>query len=274
MTGCHELRPADTEAIMQSEAAAPTTPLFRNEAVRFQAARLQGEVFLKLRSPWLVLGFISAALAIAVLVAAAMIDYDVKQPAAGALEFAEGTVRLSSHRAARVGQVWVRDGEPVVAGQRLLTLVEAQGAQDAGAALLAPTDLVVGVLHASIGQEVSVGQVLVELLPAQGQLEAQLRIAPTSIGFIKHGQHVRLRYDAFPDRKLGQGQGKIVSISLLPAADGLYRARVALERDYVQAFGERIALRPGMSLTGEILIERRSLLEWLFEPLYALGARS
>ena len=258
---------------MQPEAEVTATPLFRNEALRFQAARLQGEVFLKLRSPWLVLGFIVAALAIAVVVAAAMLTYDRRERVAGALEFAEGSVHLASERAARVGQVLVRDGDSVAAGQRLLTLVGARGGEDLGA-VLAPADLVVGVIHAGSGQEVAAGQALVELLPARGKLEAQLRIPAAAIGFIESGQPVRLRYDAFPDRKFGRASGKIESVSLKPAADGFYRARVVLERDYVQAFGERIALRPGMSLTGEIVIERRSMLEWLFEPLHASSAQS
>ena len=258
---------------MHTEVEAPVTPLFRNEAVRFQAARLQGEVLLKIRSPWLVLGFTCAALVIVVMGVAALVSYDRKERIAGALVLAEGSVRLTSHRAARVGQVWVRNGERVAAGQRLLSLVDAPEGDDADA-MLAPADLVVGVIHVSPGQEVTVGQVLIELIPAQGHLEAQLRIAPTSIGFIKSGQGVRLRYDAFPARKFGHAQGKIVSVSLMTAADGFYRAQVVLERDYVQAFGERIALRPGMSFTGEIVVEQRSMLEWLFEPLYALKAQS
>jgi len=182
---------------MHMEVEAPVAPLFRNEAVRYQAARLQGEVFLKIRSPWLVLGFVCAAIAMIVVAAAAFVTYDRKERAAGALVFTE-----------------------------------------------------------------------------QGHLEAELRIAPTAIGFIKQGQVVRLRYDAFPDSRFGHAQGKIASVSLMPTADGSYRARVALERDYVQAFGERIALQPGMSFTSEIVIEQRSMLEWLFEPLYALGGRS
>jgi hypothetical protein len=182
---------------MHTEVEAPVTPLFRNEAVRFQSARLQGEVFLKIRSPWLVLGFVCAAIAIVVVAAAALFTYDRKEQAAGALVPAE-----------------------------------------------------------------------------QGQLEAELRLAPSAIGFIKPGQLVRLRYDAFPHGKFGQARGTIASVSQMPTADGSYRARVALERDYVQAFGEHVALRPGMSFTGEIVVEQRSLLEWLFEPLYALGGRS
>ena len=258
--------------MMHPEAEAPVTPLFRNEALRFQAARLQGEVFLKIRSPWLVLGFTCAALVIAVVSTAALVTYDRKERAAGALVFSEGTVLLTSHRAARVERVWVRDGQRVAAGQRLLTLVDPQTGEGGAATLLAPAALLVGAIHASLGQEVGAGQPLVELLPPHGHVEAQLHIAPPSIGFIKAGQSVRLRYDAFPARRFGQGRGKIESVSLLPAADGFYRARVALEQDYVQAFGERIALRPGMTFAGEIIIERRSFSEWLFEPLHALGA--
>lgn len=180
---------------MQSDCTAPVTPLFRSEAMKFQAARLQGEVLLKIRSPWLVLGFTSVALAVAVIVAAGLISYDRKERAAGAL----------------------------VSGM-------------------------------------------------QGGIEAQLRIAPAGIGFIRRGQGVQLRYDAFPDRSFRPAGGKIVSVSPEPAADGFYRAQVALERDYVQAAGEPIALRPGMSLTGDVVIARRSLLEWLLAPLLASRA--
>lgn len=183
---------------MHPDAEAPATPLFRNEALRFQAARLQGEVFLKLRSPWLVLGVIVASCAIAVVAAAAMLTYERKERATGTLESAQGSTHL----------------------------------------------------------------------------EAQLRIAPAAIGFIQSGQPVRLRCDAFRDLESGRAQGKIASVSVEPAADGFHRAWVVLERDYVQARGERIALRPGMSVTGEIVVERRPMLEWLFAPLYALGNRS
>jgi hypothetical protein len=200
---------------MQSNSEAPATPLFRNEALKFQAARLQGEVLLKIRSPWLVVGFACVALAVLVVAAAALVTYDRKERASGSLVSSADTLRLNG-----------------------------------------------------------AGQDSIELLPAHRYVEAQLRIAPAAIVFIRRGQSVQLRYDAFPNRTFGLGQGKIVSVSLLPAADGFYRAQVVLERDYVQAFGERIALRPGMSFTGDVVIERRSMLEWLFEPLKSLGARS
>lgn len=248
---------------MQSPAGTPSTPLFRNEAIRYQASRLQGEVILKIRSPWLVVGFTCAALALAMLVAAAFITHDRKVQATGALVFSEGTVRLTSPRAARVEQILARDGERVVEGQRLVTLADAQGAPLA--TLLAPRDLTVAVIHVIPGEDVAPGQALVELLPQRGHLEAQLRIAPTVVAQVEPGQVVNLRFDAVGERAPAGDQGRIASISLLPAADGFYRARVVLEGGPEN----RDALRPGMSLTGEIVIERQSLLESLFAPLKA-----
>jgi multidrug resistance efflux pump len=256
---------------MQTNSEASATPLFRKEALRFQAGRLQGEVLLKIRSPWLVVGFTCAALAMAVLAAAAMVSHDRKELTTGALVSAAGTVRLASDRAARVGQIWVRDGDRVPAGQPLLSLIDAQGGQ--GVTLLAPADLLVGVLHASRGEEVTAGQPLIELLPAQDRIEAQLRLAPASVASIRRGQAARLRFDAFAHGRIAPIGGKIVSVSLMPAADGFYRANVALAQDHVQVAGESVALRPGMSFRCEVVIERRSLLQWLFAPLSGSDAR-
>jgi membrane fusion protein len=37
------------------------------------------------------------------------------------------------------------------------------------------------------------------------------------------------------------------------------------------AYGKSQPLMPGMALSADILMERRTLLEWVFEPLYGLG---
>jgi membrane fusion protein len=41
----------------------------------------------------------------------------------------------------------------------------------------------------------------------------------------------------------------------------------------VAAFGRNEALIPGMTLSARIVTEKQSLLEWLFEPLYAVRQR-
>jgi membrane fusion protein len=53
----------------------------------------------------------------------------------------------------------------------------------------------------------------------------------------------------------------------------VYRVDVKLERQSVAALGNEIALRPGMLVNADILLERRTLLEWLFEPVLQLRGR-
>jgi membrane fusion protein len=52
-----------------------------------------------------------------------------------------------------------------------------------------------------------------------------------------------------------------------------YRVLTTVDRDYVEAYGKRIPLRPGMSFEADITIDHRTLLEWVLEPLYAAGRR-
>ena len=49
--------------------------------------------------------------------------------------------------------------------------------------------------------------------------------------------------------------------------------RAALARERVDAYGAMMPLQPGMLLRAEVVIDRRSLLEWLFDPIFAAGRR-
>jgi membrane fusion protein len=76
-----------------------------------------------------------------------------------------------------------------------------------------------------------------------------------------------------------------VSRNPLPAAemgftpvDGtrepLYRIKVALDGQTVSAYGRAEALQPGMQVEADILLDRRRLIEWIFEPLLSLAGRT
>jgi membrane fusion protein len=89
---------------------------------------------------------------------------------------------------------------------------------------------------------------------------------------------VNLRYDAFPYQKFGAQRARLVEIaeSAVPVQAGappLFRALAALERQDVLAFGTPQTLRPGMALSADIVVDERSLLEWLLEPLFSIRGR-
>jgi membrane fusion protein len=48
---------------------------------------------------------------------------------------------------------------------------------------------------------------------------------------------------------------------------------VALERQTVSALGQELPLRAGMLVNADLLLEKRTLLEWIFEPVLQLKGR-
>lgn len=154
--------------------------------------------------------------------------------------------------------------------------------------LRAPQASVVAAVLAKPGQIVSAGQTVISLLPQNSKLEAQLMIPSRAIGFIRKDERVVLRYQAYPYQKFGQQYGRIAEVSRtalspqevaqltgqLNIQEQHYRAIVALDRQDIGAYGKLETLRPGISLEADVLIDTRRLIEWAFEPLYALGQRT
>ena len=149
-------------------------------------------------------------------------------------------------------------------------------------AVVAPLAGVVAAQLAKPGQAVQAGQPLLSVLPGDGRLEAELLVPSRAIGFIAPGDAVLLRYQAYPYQKFGHHTGKVTRISRsalssaelgTQAQEPFYRVVVALRAQTVQAYGKAERLKPGMVLDADILGEKRSLIEWVFEPLYSLKGK-
>lgn len=157
--------------------------------------------------------------------------------------------------------------------------------------VVAPRAGVVSALAVGPGQFVSAGQSLAALQPADAPLEAQLYAASRTVGFVAPGQRVLLRYAAYPYQKFGLQSGRVLAVSqsafapsdLPPAlqsqigrqtSEALYRVSVALDAQQIDTYGQSRPLRAGMALEADIVQDRRSIVEWLFEPLFAAAARA
>lgn len=152
--------------------------------------------------------------------------------------------------------------------------------------LRAPSDGMVGNLLVYPGQPVAAQQPLMTLLPENTRLRAELWVSSRAVGFVSPGDRVVLRYQAFPYQKFGRHVGHVAEISRSAITSGdltrllgqeikeqRYRVIVDLESQNVLAYGREEPLRPGMALDADILLERRHLIEWMFEPVYELAAR-
>lgn len=165
----------------------------------------------------------------------------------------------------------------------------------------APQDGVLTNVLADAGQSVQPGVALASLMPAQARLQADLYAPSSAIGFLRPDQAVLLRYQAYPYQKFGHYRGRVLQVSRTPlqanelasltlstAATGagagalsggpntgepLYRITVALDRQDVSAYGQVQPLAPGMQLDADVLLDRRRLIEWLFEPVLGVAGR-
>lgn len=146
----------------------------------------------------------------------------------------------------------------------------------------APKAGTVTALRVALGDTVSASLPLMTLVPSGVKLEATLAGPSRLIGFVRPGQRVLIRYEAYPHQKYGLYDGVVASVSRAPVAapedsatvapaEPTYRITVDLVSQMVRAYGDEVPLQPGMTLQADILIETRRLYEWIFDPLRALG---
>lgn len=150
--------------------------------------------------------------------------------------------------------------------------------------IVAPTDGVVTTIIAEIGQTAQMSTPLLSILPAGTILEAQLLVPTRAAGFIKPRQEVALRYQAFPYQRFGHYLGFVTDVSrtvitpnetTLPITitEPVYRVTVRLSEQQVSAYGQALSLQAGMILDADVRIDRRRLIEWIFDPVFAITGR-
>ena len=159
-----------------------------------------------------------------------------------------------------------------------------QAASTAGSrsyAIRAPIAGTVTAHTARIGHPANSQTPLMAIVPAGSELQAELAVPSSAIGFVEAGQEVSLAIDAFPYQRFGTVNGQVLTVAesalSQQGANGavvaVYPVRVKLDADAVNAFGRSEPLVSGMTLSARIVTEKQSLLEWLFEPLYAVRRR-
>ncbi len=123
----------------------------------------------------------------------------------------------------------------------------------------------------NVGQVFQPGALLMQIVSDKAVVEAEIRISPRDIGFVRVGQPVNLRVTSFDYARFGVAKGtlKRVSASSVVGDNNLpyYKGLVELSNPYVGGVPGRNPLQPGMSLEAEILTGQKTLLAYLTKPL-------
>ena len=136
-----------------------------------------------------------------------------------------------------------------------------------------------------VGEAASPDDLALTIIPDHSILVGHLLIPTSAIGFVRPGEPVRVRYDAFPYQHFGVHRAVIrdVARSVLFSGDSYgplrvtkpaYPATVALSSQTIVADAREVPLQSGMLFSADIILEQRSILEWIFEPLLGMRGRS
>lgn len=123
----------------------------------------------------------------------------------------------------------------------------------------------------SVGSVLREGEKLMTLTPLNAPLEAEIKIAAKEVGFIRPGDPVTLKIDAFPFTEYGKATGKLGWISEGSFTtddngapiDPFYKARVIIEEQKFVRVPTSFRLIPGMTLKADIHIGERSVLGYV-----------
>jgi membrane fusion protein len=179
------------------------------------------------------------------------------------------TVAAERFRVLRSDLSWIEQRTAEVDGRRAYVI-------------RAPTSGRVSTLQATVGKVADPKDMQLEIIPLDSTLQAELFFPTRASGFVRPGQQVRILYDAFPYQKFGSYRGIVAKVShtILTGNDATgpitlkepaYRVTVLPGRPDIDAYGRKMPLQPGMLLKADVILEQRSLMQWLLDPM--LSAR-
>jgi len=151
------------------------------------------------------------------------------------------------------------------------------------------------VARVSIGSVMQSGEAFVTMVPATAPLEIETNIAGRDNGFVHLGDPVAIKFDTFPFTQYGLAHGVVRTISAdsFTAADDqrtragavplapnsvepFFRARITIDDVALHNVPAGFRLAPGMPVTADIKVGKRTMLEYLLGrvlPVAAEGMR-
>lgn len=128
------------------------------------------------------------------------------------------------------------------------------------------------------GAVVQAAQAIMTIIPKERVLEIEAFIDNKDIGFVREGQLVEIKVDAFPYTKYGLVHGVVAYLSADAIEDekrGLvYQAKIKLKNSSLIVNGKEQNLAPGMSVVAEVKTGNRRVIEFFMAPLIQHGKES
>jgi hemolysin D len=136
--------------------------------------------------------------------------------------------------------------------------------------------VVLSIAKLSVGSVLKAGDTFLTLMPLDTRVEAEIKISTRDVGFARTGDRCALSIDAFNAGEHGTAEGEVLWISdgtfsvnddTQQAGDAYYKARCSITKTNLKAVPDNFRLIPGMTLTGDVNVGKRSVAMYLLGGL-------
>ena len=143
--------------------------------------------------------------------------------------------------------------------------------------------IVKNVRFTTVGAVVRAAETVMEILPTDGGLIAEVKISPSDIAFVHVGQNAAVKLDAYDFSIFGSMLGTVFYVSpdtlteeTRQGPTPYYRVHVHISDPEFSAnvSGRQIQVRPGMTAIVDIKAQERTVLSYLMKPIIKTMAQS
>lgn len=123
----------------------------------------------------------------------------------------------------------------------------------------------------TVGGVVKPGEPIMDLVPLDDTLVVEAKVKPQDVAFLRPGQEVMVKVSAYDFSIYGGLEGKLESISADTIEDKrgehFYIVKVRTQKNAIVYHNESLPIIPGMVVTADILIGKKTVLDYLLKPI-------
>lgn len=127
------------------------------------------------------------------------------------------------------------------------------------------------------GSMVQMGQRVAQIAPDKSALILKAEIPSKDSGFLKTGNPVKIKFDAYPFQDYGVVPGQVTwiapdsKVKQTPQGNTeIYELEVTLNQAYIQSGNKHIPLTPGQTANAEVIIRQRRIIDFILDPFKRL----
>lgn len=127
-------------------------------------------------------------------------------------------------------------------------------------------------IEINLGEVVTPGGSMMEIVPKDSELIVEARIEAKDIGHVYVGEPVKVKVNTYDYSRYGAIDGKLENISATTFKDEeegtpYYLGEIHLKHQNLVSDGKKYELLPGMSVQADIITGDKTLLQYLFKPI-------